>query len=334
MPLTIGNINLTTLATTFAGLHLENPIIISSCGLTDSPLKNQQFSEAGAGAIVLKSLFQEQIMMEALWQGDANMYPEGSDYLVEYIRDHRLEEYLYLIRESKRLCQCPIIASINCYKENDWMDFATRIEDAGADALEINLLTLQTEKFYQYGTFEQRHIDILTRIKRIIHIPIIMKLGCNLTNPIALINQLQANEATGIVLFNRFYQPDIDIEKLAHTSGKVFSNESDFSNTLRWIGIASASIKQIDFAASGGIHIPQSIIKAILAGASAVEMCSAFYLNNSKIIQPYLHYIQGWMERHGMSTISQYKGILNVKDLKGINTFERTQFMKYFSSKT
>ena len=126
---------MTTLATTFAGLHLENPIIISSCGLTDSPLKNQQFSEAGAGAIVLKSLFQEQIMMEALWQGDANMYPEGSDYLVEYIRDHRLEEYLYLIRESKRLCQCPIIASINCYKENDWMDFATHFDLLTSGAL-------------------------------------------------------------------------------------------------------------------------------------------------------------------------------------------------------
>ena len=168
-----------TLETTFAGLKLRNPIIVSSSGLTDSAAKNQKLSEAGAGAIVLKSLFEEQIMMEADWLGDPNMYPEGSDYLVGYIREHKLGEYLNLIKESKKVCNIPIIASINCYQNADWVEFAAKIEEAGADALEINILALQTDVQYTYGTFEQRHIDILSHIKKTVKIPVIMKLGDN-----------------------------------------------------------------------------------------------------------------------------------------------------------
>ena len=259
-----------TLETTFAGLKLRNPIIVSSSGLTDSATKNQKLYEAGAGAIVLKSLFEEQIMMEADWHGDPNMYPEGSDYLVGYIRQHKLGEYLTLIKDSKKACNIPIIASINCYQDADWIDFAKQIEEAGADALEINILALQTEKQYTYGTFEQRHIDILRHIKKTVKIPVIMKLGDNLTNPVALIDQLYANGANGIVLFNRFYQPDINIDKMEQTTGNVFSNGSELSHALRWIGIASASVSQLDYAASGGIHTAEGVIKALLAGASAV----------------------------------------------------------------
>ena len=339
-----------TLETSFAGLKLKNPIIVSSSGLTDSAAKNQKLSEAGAGAIVLKSLFEEQIMMEADWMGDPNMYPEGSDYLVGYIREHKLGEYLNLIKESKKVCNIPIIASINCYQNADWVEFAAKIEEAGADALEINILALQTDVQYTYGTFEQRHIDILSHIKKTVKIPVIMKLGDNLTNPIALIDQLYANGAAAVVLFNRFYQPDINIEKMIQVSGNVFSNESDLSKALRWIGIASAAVNKLDYAASGGIHSPEGIVKAILAmpsggihspegivkailaGASAVEICSVLYQNSATIIEEYIRFLNLWMDRKGMETISQFKGILNVNDLKGVNTFERTQFLKYFSS--
>lgn len=322
-----------SLETCFAGLKLKNPIIVSSSGLTDSPIKNQQLAEAGAGAIVLKSLFEEQIMQEALWQEDPNLYPEGSDYLVEYIREHRLEEYLTLIKESKKRCPIPIIASINCYQDNDWIEFAQRIEEAGADALEINILALQTDIHYRYGAFEQRHIEILRHIKQHVKLPIIMKLGSNLTNPIALIDQLHANGAAGIVLFNRFYQPDINIDKIAQTAGEVFSQESELPKALRWIGIASASVNQIDYAASGGIHTVEGMIKAILAGASAVEMCSALYLHSSALIGEFCQFLHQWMKRQGMENIRQFKGMLNMKDVKGINTFERTQFLKYFAGK-
>ena len=309
-----------TLETTFAGLKLRNPIIVSSSGLTDSAAKNQKLSEAGAGAIVLKSLFEEQIMMEADWMGDPNMYPEGSDYLVGYIREHKLGEYLNLIKESKKVCNIPIIASINCYQNADWVEFAAKIEEAGADALEINILALQTDVQYVYGSFEQRHIDILSHIKKTVKIPVIMKLGDNLTNPIALIDQLYANGAAAVVLFNRFYQPDINIEKMEHISGEVFSTVADLGTPLRWIGIASAAVDKIDYAASGGVANAEAVVKAILAGASAVEVCSAIYQNTNAFIGEANRFLSAWMERKGFNSIAQFKGKLNIKDIQGINT--------------
>lgn len=322
----------TTLQTTFAGLSLRNPIIVSSSGLTDSAAKNQKLCEAGAGAIVLKSLFEEQIMMEADWHGDPNMYPEGSDYLVGYIRQHKLGEYLNLIRESKKVCDIPVIASINCYKDDEWADFAKQIEEAGADALEINILTLQTDVQYTYGSFEQRHIDILRHIKKTVKMPVIMKLGSNLTNPVALIDQLHANGAAAVVLFNRFYQPDINIDKMTQVAGDVFSNEADLANSLRWTGIASAAVSKIDYAISGGIHSAEGVVKSILAGASAVEICSVLYKESSAVINEYNKFVADWMASKGMESIAQFKGKLNVGDVKGVNTFERTQFLKYFAS--
>ena len=156
---------MTDLMTAFAGLSLRNPIIISSSGLTNSVGKNKKLAEDGAGAIVLKSLFEEQIMLEAEQLRDPTFSAEGSDYLEEYIREHKLTEYLTLIKESKKACPIPIIASINCYSDSEWVDFAKQIEEAGADALEINILALQSDVQYQYGAFEQRHIDILRHVK-------------------------------------------------------------------------------------------------------------------------------------------------------------------------
>lgn len=320
------------LRTTFAGLSLKSPIIISSSGLTNSAGKNKKLAEEGAGAIVLKSLFEEQIMLEADQLKDPAYYPEGSDYLAEYIREHKLSEYLELIRESKKLCSIPIIASINCYSDSEWIDFALQIEKAGADALEINILALQSDLQYVCGSFEQRHIDILSRIKKTISIPVIMKLGTNITNPVALIDQLYANGAAAVVLFNRFYQPDIDIEEQEHCSGEIFSKASDFAAPLRWIGISSSIVTKIDYAASGGIVNPESIVKAILAGASAVQVCSAIYQNTNMFIGEANRFLTAWMSRKGYENISQFKGRLNAKDVS-VNMFERTQFLKYFSGR-
>ena len=324
---------MTDLKTTFAGLSLRNPIIISSSGLTNSAGKNKRLAEAGAGAIVLKSLFEEQIMLEADQLKDPAFYPEASDYLEEYIREHKLAEYLTLIKESKKECSIPIIASINCYSDSEWVDFAKQIQEAGADALEINILALQSDVQYTYGSFEQRHIDILRHIKQTVTIPVIMKLGDNLTNPVALIDQLYANEAAAVVLFNRFYQPDINIENMEQVSGEVFSTSADLATPLRWIGIASSVVNKIDYAASGGVANPEAVVKVILAGASAVEVCSAIYQNTNAFIGESTRFLSAWMERKGFNNIAQFKGKLNIKDVQGINTFERTQFLKYFGKK-
>lgn len=324
---------MSNITTTFAGLSLRNPFIVSSSGLTNSAEKNKKLCENGAGAIVLKSLFEEQITLEAKQVEDTSYYPEGMEYLSEYIRQHKLGEYIKLIKDSKAVCDIPIIASINCYTDSDWIEFAKRIEEAGADALEINILSLQTALMYEYGEFEQRHIDILRHIKRTIKIPVIVKLGDNLTNPIKLIDQLHANGAAAIVLFNRFYQPDINIDKMEHSSGEVFSNSADFPHPLRWIGIASSVVTKIDYAASGGICCPENVVKSILAGATAVEVCSAIYKEGNKFIEKCNTFLADWMNEKGFESIEQFKGKLKTKDVQGVNTFERTQFLKYFGQK-
>ena len=323
---------MTDLKTTFAGLSLRNPIIISSSGLTNSAGKNKRLAEAGAGAIVLKSLFEEQIMLEADQLKDPAFYPEASDYLEEYIREHKLAEYLTLIKESKKECNIPIIASINCYSDAEWIDFAKQIQEAGADALEINILALQSDVQYTYGSFEQRHIDILRHIKRTVSIPVIMKLGDNLTNPVALIDQLYANGAAAVVLFNRFYQPDINIENMEQISGAVFSTSADLATPLRWIGIASSVVDKIDYAASGGVSSPEAVVKAILAGATAVEVCSVIYQHGNQIIEEMKKELTEWMDDKGYDSIAQFKGKMNASAAGDINPFERTQFMKYYSN--
>ncbi len=323
---------MTELKTTFAGLHLKNPIIISSSGLTDSADKNKKLCEAGAGAIVLKSLFEEQISMEAESLRNSE-YSEGNDYLADYVRGHKLAEYIQLIRDSKKVCDIPIIASINCYTNSEWIDFAKQIEEAGADALEINILSIQTDRNYIFGSFEQRHIDILHHVKKVTRLPIIMKLGENLTNPVALIDQLYANGVAAVVLFNRFYQPDIDIKNVSYVPGEVFSNPSDVYMPLRWIAISSSIVDKIDYAASGGVHSAEALIKVLLAGASAAEICSVVYQKSPTCIKEMLDYLEFWMKEQGYDKISLFKGKLNAKDIKGLNMWERTQFLKYFSSR-
>ena len=289
------------LKTTFAGLTLNNPIIISSSGLTNSLAKIQKLEEAGAGAVVLKSVFEEQINMQA---GSMQGYgsPEADDYLGAYVRSHALNEHI------------------------------TLIEEAGADALELNILSLQTSKDYTPGSFEQRHIDILRHIKKVVRIPVIMKLGSNLTNPVALINQLYANGAAAVVLFNRFYQPDIQIDNLTFTTANVMSSPSELSDRIRWTAIASAEVPQLDYAVSGGVHNGKGVIKSLLSGAAAVEVCSVIYQHGNQMIEEMKKELAEWMDDKGYDSIAQFKGKMNASAAGDINPFERTQFMKYYSN--
>lgn len=319
------------LATSFAGLSLNNPIIVSSSGLTDSAKKCRALEDAGAGAIVLKSIFEEQIMQQYDNWNDSNN-SEGNDYLSTYIRSNSLNNHVALIKEAKEICTIPIIASINCTTHTEWASFAKIIEDAGADALELNIMEVQIEKDYQYGSYEQKHIDILNEVKKQTSLPIIMKLSSNLTNPIALINQLYANGAGAVVLFNHPYRPDINIDNGNFTNGEMWTRPSDICESLRWTGISSSKIPRLDYAISGGVHDGGSVIKSILAGACAVEICTTIYWNGSQQIDAMKKQIEEWMTERGYESIKQFKARMNANAMEGNNLFERTQFMKYFST--
>jgi dihydroorotate dehydrogenase (fumarate) len=302
-----------TLETKFAGLNLSNPIIIASSGLTDSVNKNRDLEKAGVGALVLKSLFEEQISKDTA--------------------SVEVTNYLKLIQETKETCRIPVIASINCYKDDSWISFAHQIEMAGADALELNIFALNTNPDEEACFLENTFMRITQKVKEVVHIPVIVKMGKYFSHPVRLVNSLCTLGVSGIVLFNRFYHPDVDINKLQITSGPVFSSHTDISDTLRWTGIISGKLPGISIAACTGIHDWESILKCILSGASAVQICSAVYLHGNEIIAQMNRSMEEWMHSMNFHSLDELKGKLNYASIEDSSLYERSQFMRYFSNR-
>lgn len=324
------------LETTYMGLTLKNPIIISSSGLTNSVRKIKILEEKGAGAIVLKSLFEEQITNEAshLISADPKnlAYPEAEDYIVNYVKGNSISNYLELIREAKKSVSIPVIASINCVSAKDWTYFAKEIENAGADAIELNVFIVPNDKNRSSEAYEQLYYDVFSAVKKEVNIPVAMKLGIYFTNMIAVANRLNADGADALVLFNRFYEPDIDIDKMEMTSADVLSSPSDIRKSLRWVGMISDKIRGIDVSASTGIHDGEAAIKQLLAGAQTIQLCSTIYENGFDRVSDILADISTWMEKKEFKTLDDFRGKLNYGSVEDSAIYERAQFMKYFSS--
>lgn len=325
---------MTSLETKYLGLTLKNPLIISSSGLTDSAEKIKLLEKAGAGAVVLKSLFEEQIKAEAGSMINSNIdnYPDAADYINSYIKDNSLDQYLQLIEEAKKQTQIPIIASINCYTAEEWINFAAKIESAGADALELNIFYLPTDKDFTSGDFEKIYFDIAAKIKRKIKIPFSIKLNPHFTNLCYVVDQLFFRGAAGVVLFNRFYEPDIDIRTKKLKVSQVFSSTTDLRTTLRWVALTSAQVEKMDISASTGVHSGESLIKLLLAGANTVQICSVVYKKGPEVISTMLEELKEWMHQQNYKTIEEFRGSLNYKQIPDPTIYERSQFMKYFSS--
>ncbi|HBQ56789.1 MAG TPA: diguanylate cyclase [Porphyromonadaceae bacterium] len=319
------------LQTTFAGLTLKNPFIAASSGLTNSLSKIKELDKAGIGAVVLKSLFEEQIENHTEKLTQISDYPEAADYINAYIQMNHVEKYLDLIRSVKAECTIPVVASINCYKLTRWTDFAKSIEAAGADAIELNVFLLNAG---EYGDtyLEDSYISIVKQLKKTVKIPVVVKMAKNMGNLPGLVGKLKALGTDGIVLFNRFYQLDIDINKMEITAGTVFSNPADFHETLRWTAIVSGRVKEIDILCSTGVHSWEDTIKGILAGASGVQLCSVLYEQGVEVIGNMITCVEEWMEQNNYERISDFKGKLNYANIASPSLYERVQFMKYFSN--
>ena len=321
--------------TRFAGLNLSNPIIIGSSGLTNTAEKNKNLEKSGAGAVILKSLFEEQIAMQTgtLKSGKVGLYPETEGYIHDYIKNNRISAYLELIQESKRECTIPIIASINCYHEGSWIDFVRQIEYAGADAIELNILALNTERNFFRDSLEKTYLKITRRIKRTVNIPVIIKMSKYFSHIAGLVDDLLKVGADGIVLFNRFYYPDINIHSLQINSGPLFSSQANLSDTLRWTAIVSGKIPEASIASSTGIHDAEDMIKCLLCGASAVEICSTVYQNGNEVISAMNRNLEEWMQGMNYKSIADFRGKMNYSEIKDPSLYERNQFMKYFSNR-
>jgi dihydroorotate dehydrogenase (fumarate) len=321
-------INLTT---RYLGLDLKSPVIVSSSRLTSNIENLETAEESGAGAIVLKSLFEEQIMHH-INQLSSEGYPEAEDYIRSYTLSNTVDEYISLVRNSKKRLKIPVIASINCYTAGNWIDFAAKMQDAGADALEINAFFMPFDKRISSSDSEKLYLELAEKVVARVSIPVAMKLGFRFSNILYLVDQLYMRGIKGVVMFNRFFEPDIDVERVEIIPAQIFSNESDMRHVLRWIAMTSAQDMKTDISASTGVTGGEDVIKYLLAGADTVQVCSILYKEGIPFLREINHGISSWMKAHSFSNISDFRGKLNRKNSKHSVLYERTQFMKYFSS--
>lgn len=318
--------------TTYLGLELSSPVIAGSSNFTSGVESIKEAEAAGAGAVVLKSLFEEQMVSLAGSLSSKVPYPEEDDYLLYYTRTNTVEAYLDLIRKSRNSVGIPVIASINCFSSKGWTDFAVEIEKAGAHALEVNIFFMPTDMYQTSAEAEALYFKVTDSLKKKVKIPVSIKIGMRFSNLLNFALQMYNHGASGMVLFNRFYEPDIDINKLEVVPASVLSNPAERRYVLRWVGMVSALNTKLDISASTGVYTGDDAIKYILAGATTVQVCSALYKKGFKVITEINETLSKWMKDKEYDTITDFRGLLNYRNIENPLLFERSQFMKHYSS--
>jgi len=325
------------LRTSYLGFTLQNPIIVGSCGYTYSVKDVKSLVENGAAAIVLKSIFEEEIVWEmesnlAQMQRPMTIYPEIYDFFdLETIEDS-VTKYLNLISECKKEVDVPIIASVNCISSHEWVPFARRIEEAGADALELNIFIMPSDLNRTSQENEKMYFEIIDSVLSVAKIPVAVKLSYYFTNLASMIKQISERGVKGIVLFNRFFEPDFDLDTFTVVPTNVLSSPSDLGKSLRWIAIMSERVS-CDLCASTGVHDGKAVIKQILSGAKAVQIASAIYRKGPKVIGEMLEEIKNWMNEKGFNSLDDFRGRMSQSRSLNPAAYERAQFMHYFSEK-
>lgn len=321
------------LKTKFIGLDLKSPIIVGSCGITSDINRLVDIERYGAGAVILKSIFEEQIHRETSESMVNTGYPEEVDYIQNYIRANTIQQHIDLVKLAKSKLSIPVIASISCLRDGEWMNFAHELEQAGADALELNAFILPLDEYTESQEIENMYFDLLKHVKSVVKIPVIVKISHYFTNLVAFVSRLKSYGADGVTLFNRYYEPDIDVEKLTVGSASVFSLPTDLRTTLRWTGILAGKDSRLEISSSTGVHNGEAVVKLLLAGAATVQVCSAVYEQGTVAVQTMNHYLNSWMDKKSYNSIGQFRGKLSYADGNNAARYERAQFMKYFSDR-
>lgn len=324
------------LETTYLGLKLKNPIIVGSSGLSSTLIQVKRIEEAGAGAVVLKSIFEEEILKE--FEQTVDTHIEGHqnyeyyDYFDYKIKEQNLARYTKLIWDLKQEVKIPIIASINAVSNHEWASFATKFEEAGADALEINAFILPTRLNISSEEIEKMYFDIIDYVLNYVSIPVSLKIGPYFSNLPTIIEKFAKTGIKGLVLFNRTYNPDIDINDLKFTPSKIFSSEWEYLLPLRWVALMSGRIKT-DISASTGIHSANEVIKMLLAGAKTTQVVSAIYRQGLSVLPKIISELENWMDSKNFKNIDEFRGTLNNSNVSDPAFLERIQFMKYFGDR-
>ena len=324
------------LSTTYLGLKLASPLVASASPLSRKVESVKELEQAGAGAVVMYSLFEEQIEHESreldyFLNYGTETYAEALSYFPD-LETYNIgpEKYLNLIAELKKSVKIPVIASLNGISSGGWVDFAHRMQEAGADALELNIYFLPTDPKIDVSDLEKAYVKLVKDIRSKVNIPLAVKLSPYFTSIPNMSQKLVEAGANGLVLFNRFYQPDLEIENLEVITDLKLSTSDDLRLPLRWVAILFDRIKA-DLALTSGVHNSVDALKAVMAGSSAVMLASELLENGIGRVSEILSGMSSWMEEHSYQSISQMRGSLSQKTVANPAAFERANYMKVLS---
>lgn len=323
--------NIRAMKTTYLGLELPSPVVVSSSPYTATVPNVEACVRNGVGAVVLKSIFEEQVMrqtaaLEAVSQpgmGDAGEYVE------RYLGEAYKAEFLELVRGA---CATgiPVIASINCYSLSEaWVEYAAALVGAGASALELNVFLLPTDPCHSSAELERVYAGIVSRVVEAVAVPVSVKLPMRLTNILSLGDALWRRGARGLVLYNRFFEPDIDVERLRFVPDSPFSAASELRNVLRHTALCATALPQLDLAVSTGVHDGPAAVKALLCGARAAQVCTAIHLHGYAVIGAMNDFIDDWAARHNFGALDEFCGSMDY-GRAGEDILQRVQYMQYF----
>jgi len=325
------------LTTNYLGMILKNPIVASSSPLSHTVDSIRRLEDAGAAAVVMYSLFEEQIGFDSyyidyhLTQG-IDSYAESISYFPD-MQSYNVgpDEYMNLIRRAKEAVDIPIIGSLNGASVGGWTDYATLIEEAGTDALELNIYYLPTNPEVTGIEIETLYLDILSAVRQAVTIPVAVKLSPFFSSIANMASRLVDHGADGLVLFNRFYQPDFDLENLEVAPHLVLSNSNELRLPLRWVAILYGRLS-VDFAITSGIHTSHDVIKGLMAGANVTMMASELLQNGVRRIGQVLNELATWLNEHEYESVIQMIGAMSQKHCAEPAAFERANYMKMLQS--
>lgn len=319
------------ISTQYMGIELKNPIIAGASSLTSDMKTIKEIEEAGAGALVTKSLFEEQIQLERLkMDEDREKYSYRNAEMITVFPEQEHagpKEHLYWVKKTKETVSIPVIASLNAVHEETWIEYAKLLEETGVDALELNFYASPQDFERDAESIEKEQISIIKKIKAKVSIPISVKLSFFYTNPLHFISQIYNTKVEGLVLFNRFFQPDIDVYKQKNTFPFNLSERTENRLPLRFIGLLSEKIK-VDICSSTGILEGEDVAKMILAGAASVQVVSTLYKNGIDHISKILANLKFWMDQKGYTSLDDFRGKMNKKNSNDPWIYTRAQYVK------
>ncbi|HLN72922.1 MAG TPA: dihydroorotate dehydrogenase-like protein [Prolixibacteraceae bacterium] len=318
------------LSTTYMGIKLKNPLILGACNLVNKPEVIKELERAGIAALVYKSLFEEQIQLESLQlEEEENEYNDRNAEMITTFPDvHHAgpKEHLFNLKKLRENTSVPVFASLNALYEPSWVEYAKALEDTGVDGLELNLYA--TPGYFEVGanSIEEKQYQIVKSVKKAVKIPVSVKLSPFYTNTLNFVKRLDEAGVDGFVMFNRFFQPDIDIDNEVFHFPWELTQPRDIQLSIRYAGLIHGNIEG-SICGSRGIYSAQDVIRLLLAGADVVQMVSVIYKNELSFVTTMLREIEAWMDKKGYKTLDDFRGKLSRKNLKDPFTYQRAQYV-------